>query len=180
MRPSGSLIDSLPPPDSVSSNPSSPPKKCFHQFPLPSTHPRPRTLGWLNALLPCGCRLSVNLSHRGSHKEAIHEIHANSNRCEGLERQLQPSGRGWTSASGSDCTSMHVCTHVDSVMSINMYDNAQRGVVNKTCNRRGFPGWVLISEAGIVRTSQCPVQMSQRSAGHAEGNAWSGASLKHK
>lgn len=65
---------------------------------------------------------------------------------------------------------MHVCTHVDSVMSINMYDNAQRGVVNKTCNRRGFPGWVLISEAVIVRTSQCPVQMSQRSAGHAEGN----------
>lgn len=61
-----------------------------------------------------------------------------------------------------------VHVHVNVVISINMYGNAQGAVVNKTWEQVMaallYSSWMLISEALIVKASQYPVQMSLRSA----------------
>lgn len=96
----------------------------------------------------------------------LHGIHAYSNRCERLKWQLRPSGLGWTSVCWCVCArSGGVHVHVNAVISINMYGNARRKVVNKTWDQVMVALQILFMDvnlrgrylAVIVRTSQYPV-----------------------
>lgn len=81
MRLSGSLTDTLPLPNFISSAPPCP--QIFHLFPL--IHPPPNTHRWLNAHLPCSHNLSVNLrcaqththmhSHTPTHNWSLYALH---------------------------------------------------------------------------------------------------------